>query len=205
MGVIRSIMSTTCVRFSLAAACLIVATAGLALAQTDKDRVACFSLNREDYKDPKKFDADLAACDRMIASKKYTGKALASILRARGSWLQKKGNLDAALEAYGRAIALDPNDVEGYDYRADVWQEKGNFERAIAEYSQAIRIDPTYPAAYYSRGRVYEKLGKIDRAREDYNAALVVPSKNRIGDWAHQQAQKRLDELSSSSGSSPPH
>jgi tetratricopeptide (TPR) repeat protein len=203
MGVIRSIMSTTCVRFSLAAVCLIVAAASPALAQTDKDRVACFSLNREDYKDPKKFDADLAACDRMIASKKYTGKALASILRARGSWLEKKGDLDGALEAYGRAIALDPHNVEGYDYRADVWQEKGNLERAIAEYSQAIRIDPTYPAAYFSRGRVYEKMGQIDRAKEDYNAALVVPSKNRIGDWAQANAKKRLDELSSN-GSSPP-
>jgi tetratricopeptide (TPR) repeat protein len=182
----------------------LILAASPALAQSEKDRATCFSLNSENYKDPQFWDKGLAACNKFVASKKYSGRQLAFYLRARAAWLHKKGDLDGALREYGRAIELDPNHVEGYDYRADVWQEKGNLERAIAEYSQAIRIDPTYAAAYYSRGLVYEKMGNLDRAKEDYNASLVVPAKNRIGEWAHQQAQKRLDQLASGSPSPPP-
>jgi hypothetical protein len=55
------------------------------LSAEDKDRVTCFSLGNENYKDKTKFDPGLNACTRMINSGEYKGKALASIYRARGS------------------------------------------------------------------------------------------------------------------------
>lgn len=112
--------------------------------------------------------------------------------------LQRK--LDEALVAYNRAIELDPSHVEGYDYRAVVWQLKGNSDRAIADYGLAIRVDPTYAAAYYRRGYLYQTMGQIDRAKEDYNSSLALPTKNRIGEWAHGEARARLSELAKDGG-----
>ena len=161
----------------------------------DKDRVICFSLGSENYKDANKFDPGLNACTRMINSGRFKDKALASIYRARGSWKQKKGELDASLADYGISIRIEPGDVESYDYRADVYQQQGDLDRAIEDYNHASRIDPTYAAAYYSRGLIYEKKGDVAKARAEYNSAIAVPTVNRIAQWAQDNARKRLKAL----------
>jgi tetratricopeptide (TPR) repeat protein len=161
----------------------------------DKDRMTCFSLGSENYKDKDKFDSSLAACTRMINSGRYKGKVLASLYRVRGSWKQRKGETDAALADYDISIRIEPDNVESYDYRADVYQQLGDLDRALADYDHASRIDPTYAAAYYSRGRIYEKKGNIEKARVEYNAALAVPTINRIAQWAQDNARARLKVL----------
>ena len=166
-----------------------------AFSADDQDRVICFSLGNENYKDANKFDPGLNACTRMINSGRFKDKALAAIFRARGSWKQKKGELDAALADYGISIRIEPDNVESYDYRADVYQQQGDFDKALADYDRASRIDPTYAAAYFSRGQVYEKKGDIPKARIEYNKALNVPPKDRIAKWAQDNAQARLKAL----------
>jgi tetratricopeptide (TPR) repeat protein len=143
----------------------LAAGAAPSFAADEKDRPICFSLGNENYKDANKFDPGLAACSRMINSGRYKDKALAAIYRARGSWKQKKGELDASL----------------------------------ADYDQASRIDPTYAAAYYSRGLIYEKWHDVDKARTEYNSAIAVPTKDRIAQWAQDNARARLKALTEDS------
>lgn len=161
----------------------------------EKDRATCFSLGSENYKDKDKFDPGLNACSRMINSGAYKGKVLAAMYRARGSWKQKKGELESSLADYGIAISLEPNNVESFDYRADVYQQQGDFDKALADYDRASKIDPTYAAAYFSRGQVYEKKGDVAKARIEYNKAIAVPTKDRIAKWAQDNAQARLKAL----------
>jgi len=184
-------------RHLIAAFTLITMTAApAALAQApDADRVACFSLNDESYKDKDKFAAGEDACSRMIASGKFGGKILASIHRARGSWRQKKGTLDAALADYALAIKIEPKNVESFDYRADVYQQKGDLDRALADYDRATKIDPLYAAAHFSRGRIFEKKKDLDKARAEYNTAIQLPTKDRIAQWAQDNARARLKAL----------
>jgi tetratricopeptide (TPR) repeat protein len=167
-------------------------------AADDKNRVICFSIGNENYKDKTKFDPGLDACTRMINSAAYKGTTLAAIYRARGSWKQKKGELDASLADYGISIGIEPNNVESYDYRADVYQQQGDLDKALADYDHASRIDPTYAAAYFSRGRIFEKKDDIAKAREEYNKAIAVPSKDRIALWAQDNACARLKALEES-------
>jgi tetratricopeptide (TPR) repeat protein len=179
------------------AALLVFAICGVtpSLSADDKDRVACFSLGNENYKDKSKFDSGMNACTRMINTGRYKDKALAAMYRARGSWNQKKGELEASLADYGISIRLEPNNVESYDYRADVYQQQGEFDKALADYNHASRIDPTYAAAYFSRGQIYEKKGDIAKARAEYNSAIAVPTKDRIAQWAQDNARVRLKAL----------
>jgi tetratricopeptide (TPR) repeat protein len=179
-------------------AAILLFTAGGAtpsLAADDKDRVTCFSLGNENYKDQNKFDPGLNACTRMIKSGRFKDKGLAAIYRARGSWKQKKGELDAALADYGISIRIEPENVESYDYRADVYQQKGDLDKALADYEHASKLDPTYAAAYFSRGLIYEKKGDVDKARAEYNSAIAVPTINRIAQWAQDNARARLKAL----------
>jgi tetratricopeptide (TPR) repeat protein len=164
-----------------------------AMAGPADDNTVCFSLGSDDYKKPEFIDRGLNACTRLIGRRTGTGQAAA--YRARGYWKHQKGDLDAALTDYDISIKMDPKHVEGYDYRADVYQDKGQLDRAIADYNMSIRLNPTYAAAYYSRGRVYEKQGKIDEAVADYNSSLSAPAKDRIAEWAHRGARARLKDL----------
>jgi tetratricopeptide (TPR) repeat protein len=174
---------------------LAIVNASPSFADAESDRVTCFSLGNENYKDASNFDIGLAACSRMINSGRYHDKALAAIYRARASWKEKMHDLDAALADYGVSIRIEPDNVESYDYRADVYQDKGDLDAALADYDRATKIDPTYAAAYYSRGLIYEKKGEIDKARAEYNSALAVPTINRIAQWAQDNARKRLEAL----------
>jgi tetratricopeptide (TPR) repeat protein len=174
---------------------LVAAAPSLAFADAEGDRIACFSLGNENYKDTSKIDPGMAACTRMINGGKFKDKALASLYRARASWKEKKGNLDAALADYNISIRIEPDNVESYDYRADVYQDKGDLDAALENYNQATKIDPTYAAAYFSRGRIYEKKGDLAKAREEYNAAIAVPTVNRIAQWAQDNARARLKAL----------
>jgi tetratricopeptide (TPR) repeat protein len=164
-------------------------------ADLESDRVACFSLGNENYKDKSMYDPGVAACTRLINSGKYKDKALAAVYRARASWKEKKQELDAALADYGISIRIEPDNVESYDYRADVYQDKGDLDAALEEYNRATKVDPTYAAAYFSRGRIYEKKGDIAKARAEYNEALAVPTINRIAQWAQDNARARLKAL----------
>lgn len=164
-------------------------------AADDADRVQCFSLGNENYKDKDKFDTGLNACTRMINSGRHKDKALASIYRARGSWKEKKNDLDAALADYGISIRIEPDNVESFDYRADVYQRLGDYDRALADYERASKLNPTYAAAYFSRGMIYEKQGKFAKAREEYNATIALPTADRIAKWAQDNARARLKTL----------
>ena len=173
----------------------VTAAPSLSFADAEGDRITCFSLGNENYKDPKQIDPAVMACTRMINGGKFKDKALASLYRARASWKEKKGDLDAALADYDISIRIEPDNVESYDYRADVYQDKGDLDAALENYNQATKIDPTYAAAYFSRGRIYEKKGDIDKARAEYNAAIAVPTVNRIAEWAQDNARTRLKAL----------
>ncbi len=161
----------------------------------DADRTLCFSLNTENYKDKEKFIAGEDACSRMIATKSFKGKPLAAMHRARGSWRQKKGDLDAALADYATAIKIEPKNVESFDYRADVYQQKGDLDRALADYDRASKLDPLYAAAHFSRGMIFEKKKDLGKAREEYNTAIKLPTKDRIAQWAQDNARTRLKAL----------
>ena len=132
---------------------------------------------------------------RMINSKNYNGKALTAIYHARGSWKQKKDEMDVSLADYGISIGLEPDNIESYDYRADVYQQNGDLDRTPEDYNHASRLDLTYAAAYFNRGRIFEKKNDIAKARLKYNKAISVPTINHIAQWAQDNARVRPKAL----------
>jgi tetratricopeptide (TPR) repeat protein len=162
---------------------------GITAARAD-DTELCYSSSSDDWKRESYFETALKACSRLISS--TSGNVQAAAYRARGYWKMRMGNLRPALEDLNTAVRKEPNNIEGYNYRADIYVKMDELDRALADYNMATRIDPTFPAAYFNRGYVYEKKGDKASAREEYLAALAVPAKNRLGEWAHEQARERL-------------
>jgi superkiller protein 3 len=65
-----------------------------------------------------------------------------------GVALKAKGQLEEAIEAYRKAIQLDPNYANAYSNLGSALYDKGQLEEAIEAYRKAIQLDPNYADAY---------------------------------------------------------
>jgi len=92
-------------------------------------------------------------------------------------------NWKEALVAFNNAIKINPQYMEAYFHRGNVYDEMGDYEKAVVDYNRAIKLNPLYIDAYLFRGLAYNNLGKLNKAIADIKKAA------RLGD---QFAQKFL-------------
>jgi serine/threonine protein kinase len=86
--------------------------------------------------------------------------------------LARGGRFDEAIEAYNRALALNPREANGYINRGYCYYRKGELARAAAEYTMALEMDPRHAEAYNNRGMVWKEMGRIPEAIRDFTRAL---------------------------------
>lgn len=79
-----------------------------------------------------------------------------------------------ALNAFNKAIKLNPQYMEAYFYRGNVYDELGDYEKAIVNYNRAIKLNPIYTDAYLYRGLAYNNLGKLNKAIADMKKAAKL-------------------------------
>lgn len=91
---------------------------------------------------------------------------------------QKK--FDKAIEAYTKAIELNPNDFGLYNNRAVVYHATGEYEKAIADYGKAIELNPYHFSSFNNRGAAYEDIGNIEQAIADYRKALELDPESKL-------------------------
>jgi tetratricopeptide (TPR) repeat protein len=91
---------------------------------------------------------------------------------SRGALARNKGDYDAAITEYSKAIRLNPLDADAYRGRGEAYLRKGDYERAIADLDEAIRLNPRHSLAYGSRGAAYLNKRDYDRAIIDLNEAI---------------------------------
>ena len=60
----------------------------------------------------------------------------------KGSAAHEVGDDDAALESYGRSIAINPNAAYAHHHRADIFNARGQFAPAASEYRVAAELLP---------------------------------------------------------------
>jgi tetratricopeptide (TPR) repeat protein len=88
-----------------------------------------------------------------------------------GVVLTDQGEWEAALAAYGRAVALDPSHPAPRTGVGNVHRARREWDRAVAEYRAAIALDRNYALAHTSLGHVLRAQRKWDEALEAYRAA----------------------------------
>ncbi len=118
----------------------------------------------------------IAACTRVIASGKLTGKDLASLYYARGLKRRYNRSYDAAVGDFTNAIKLDPKDTWSYVARGHAYAYKKDFPRAFADQETAIGLEKT---AVTHTGRAIDLMvaGAYDRAIADLDEALRLNPK----------------------------
>ena len=93
---------------------------------------------------------------------------------ARGNtWLQN-GQLEDALRAYDRAIALKPDQLESHFNRGNVLLRLQRQSEALAAFERAIAISPELAMAHYNRATLLSAAGRTDEARQGYERTLAL-------------------------------
>ena len=83
--------------------------------------------------------------------------------------------LKEALDAFTKAIEINPQFAQAYSNRGFAYSNLGDYNQAIKDYNRAIEINPQDAVAYYNRGGLaYGKLGNYNQAIKDYNKAIEI-------------------------------
>jgi len=91
-----------------------------------------------------------------------------------GLALAWQGDLDAAIRAFGRALAAEPGDALAYLNRGLAYQRKGDLDRALADLDRAVARDRTGARGYYHRARLHRARGDEAQAEADIRRAIEL-------------------------------
>ena len=82
--------------------------------------------------------------------------------------------LEAAVEAYTKALAIKPDYAEVYNNMGITLKDQGKLEAAVEAYTKALAIKPDYAEVNSNMGNVLREQGKPEQAIEAYTKALAI-------------------------------
>ncbi len=88
-----------------------------------------------------------------------------------------KGVQRSEVEAYSRALELNPYNVVAMKNRALLLMELGKRKEALKELRKAVSTEPNYVYGYYLLGEIFEREGEKKRAAILYKRAFSVYKK----------------------------
>ncbi len=91
---------------------------------------------------------------------------------------QNRKDYVKAIEAYKRAIELDPNYIEAYNNLGILYQEIGDDHSAYETYQRLINVNPDYEKVYNNLGLLFYQRGQYGEALEAFQKALTINPKN---------------------------
>jgi tetratricopeptide (TPR) repeat protein len=116
-----------------------------------------------------------------------------------------------AIDAYDRALCVDPRRIEALINCGTLFYEDGNLEKASEYFRRALALDAENALAHFNLGSVLEEIGEVEAARQHlrqavrldpsypdahYNLAFVC---EKLGAYAeaqqHWQAYVKLDPV----------
>jgi tetratricopeptide (TPR) repeat protein len=109
------------------------------------------------------------------------------------------GNLDEAIEDWGKAIQRDPLYADAYNNRCFVIAITNNdaqhLHQALNDCNKGLALDMEDPGILDSRGLVYLKLGEFAKAIDDYDEALKRDHKKPDSLYGRGVAKKRKGDI----------
>jgi len=106
-----------------------------------------------------------------------------------------------AIEAYNKALAIDPNDPDILTDQGVMFRRLGWFDRAVENFVKANKLDPSHAQSLYNLGIVYRyDLNDPEKARQAWTRYLEINPSGPGSD----NIRRELDALGSASTLAPP-
>jgi tetratricopeptide (TPR) repeat protein len=100
-------------------------------------------------------DGAVAAYQKALSFNPINAKVHVSLGKL---YYSEKGLYYESVQAYKKAIDLDPGYLEAHLGLAEVYEDKGLYQEAIGEYKKVVEADAKNTGALYSLAVVYEKV-----------------------------------------------
>jgi tetratricopeptide (TPR) repeat protein len=83
-------------------------------------------------------------------------------------------NYTEAINAYDKAIAIEPDYFEAWNGKADAQNRAQQFTEALVSSDQALKIKPDYIQGWINRGVILYNLGRYDEELKAYETAIAI-------------------------------
>lgn len=92
-----------------------------------------------------------------------------------------------SVNAYGKALALKPNDPNVLTDQGVMYRNLAQFDKALANFQKASKLDPTHVQSLFNIGIVYsEDLHKPEEAAKAWNKVIAVAPASEQANQARQ-------------------
>ncbi len=92
----------------------------------------------------------------------------------KGNAFEELGEHNKSIEAYDKAIAINPNYKYAWFDKGIAHGKLGEYDKAIDAFDRVINIYPNDKLAWFNKGSALSKLGEYDKAIEAYDRATAI-------------------------------
>jgi tetratricopeptide (TPR) repeat protein len=162
-------------------AALALCAAQLSDAQATKDAKEANKLARDGAEASKNQEWDKAVdlLRKATALDHKYAPNLAAVYQQRGYAAATNQQFQDAINDYGQAIKINPEDSRIYEQRAAVEMKLNDMDKALADYSEAIKLKPNEVRYYLYRSYIYEIRGDIKNSMADTEKVLKTDPNNQ--------------------------
>ena len=121
---------------------------------------------------------------------KHPGSAIGHDLK--GSIYLKQGNLVAALDAFSKAVFIEPEFAIAWYNLAQVERQMGHLDKAKTYLDKAISLQDDLTKAYFERAALSKRLGDPESALKDYEHVIDVNGKNYMAAYINRGLTKKM-------------
>lgn len=91
-----------------------------------------------------------------------------------GLLLERRGEDEAAVEAFERVIELDPFLIQAYRRIGDIRLDDGRFDEAEESYRKLLELNAESAPPHLMLGKLYLTAGRFDEAEAEYERAQIL-------------------------------
>ena len=106
-----------------------------------------------------------------------------------------RGNLRQAVEAFEKAIELDPDNPDFYHNLGTAQRLLGNPDAALKSYTTARALKSEDPLLYLNMGSIYQQKDQVEKAFEAYSFFLARSKDLGLNAQIIQEVEKLRKDL----------
>ena len=120
----------------------------------------------------------ISIAEKRIAEGSEAESGEAKNITAENNTAELDGIYNQSLQAFQKALDLDPDDAEAWRGRAIAYSGLKDNDEALKASDKAVEIDPGYGQAWLDRGILLLEMGRAEEALSALNLALTIQPDN---------------------------